>query len=131
MKLLNHGLFMLVIGTLLMQTACSTQGEMPLTNSYPLVSNTKWHYMDTDWEYDMEFISNGTLRTKHPNDKTPNNDTWRQSGEKVYFYFNNKYSTYQGSFSGDNIISGTAESKTGAVWNWKAVRVDEPTNLNK
>lgn len=90
---------------------------------YPQLSNTTWHYMDTDWEYDMEFLSNGVLRTQHPNDKTPNNDKWLQNGNNVSFSFNNGYSTYEGKFSGNDIISGTAESKTGVIWNWKAIRV--------
>jgi hypothetical protein len=129
MNTLNRGLLIILTSFSLMQTACTNKEPVKIDTGFPLVSNTKWHYMDTDWEYDMEFLSNGTLRTEHPNDRTPNNDTWKQSGDKVYFYFNDKYSTYEGSFSGNNIISGTAESKTGAIWNWKAVRV-EP-NYNK
>ncbi len=129
MKNLNRGLLIILTSFSLMQTACTNKEPLEINAGFPLVSNTKWHYMDTDWEYDIEFLPNGMLRTKHPNDRTPNNDTWKQSGDKVYFYFNDKYSTYEGTFSGSNIISGTAESKTGAIWNWKATRV-EP-NYNK
>ncbi len=131
MKTLNRGLLIILASLLLMQTACTNQEELVIGNPYPLISGTKWHYMDTDWEYDIEFLSDGTLRTQHPNDNSPNNDTWEQSGEKVYFYFNNKYSIYDGSFSGNNIISGTAESEKGAVWNWKATRIEKRLDLNK
>jgi hypothetical protein len=132
MNILNRGLLMLFISLLLLQTACTNQ-EPPVIaeNFYPVLSNTKWHYMDSDWEYDMEFLSNGTLRTEHPNDKTPNNDTWKQQDGKVYFYFNDKYSAYQGNFSGSNMISGSAKSKTGVMWNWKAVRKQNLPNFNK
>lgn len=132
MKTLNRGLLIIFTSLLLMQTAC-TNKEPPVStgtvNAFPILNNTKWHYMDSDWEYDIEFLSNGTLRTQHPNDRTPNNDVWEQNNGKVYFYFNDKYSVYQGVFSGNDIISGTAKSKTGVSWDWKAVRV-KPLNIN-
>ncbi|MCK5871346.1 MAG: hypothetical protein KAG26_00850 [Methylococcales bacterium] len=123
MKTLNYRVLFILISVFLLQSACSNQKPIIIKNPYPQLSNTTWHYIDTDWEYDMEFLSNGVLRTQHPNDKTPNNDKWLQNGNKVSFSFNNGYSNYEGKFSGNDIISGTAESKTGVIWNWKAIRV--------
>lgn len=123
MKTLNYSVLFILISVFLLQSACTNKKPVVIKNSYPQLSNTTWHYMDTDWEYDMEFLSNGVLRTQHPNDKTPNNDKWIQNRSNVSFSFNNGYSNYEGKFSGNDIISGTAESKTGVTWNWKAIRV--------
>ncbi|NOQ35439.1 MAG: hypothetical protein GQ569_06035 [Methylococcaceae bacterium] len=129
MKTLNSGLLIVFTSLLLMQTGCSTSGQKPIDekpeNVLPSLTNTKWHYMDSDWEYDIEFLPDGLMRTKHPNDRTPSNDSWQQKGEKVVFFFNEKYSVYRGKFSGRNVISGTAASKGGATWKWKAVRVEQ------
>lgn len=123
MKILNYRILFILISLVLVQTGCSNKKPVIKKNPYPQLSNTTWHYIDTDWEYNMEFLSNGILRTQHPNDKTPNNDKWQQQGYNVNFSFNNGYSTYYGKFSGNDMISGTAESKTGIIWNWKAMRV--------
>jgi hypothetical protein len=123
MKTLNYRILFILISLLLLQIGCSSKRPVIKKNPYPQLSHTTWHYIDTDWEYDMEFLSNGVLRTQHPNDKTPNNDKWLQSGYNVSFSFNNGYSNYRGKFSGNDMMSGTAESKTGVIWNWKAIRV--------
>jgi hypothetical protein len=88
------------------------------------LAGSKWHYSDNDWQYDIEFRSNGALYSSHPNDKSKDNDSWEQEGNTVRFYYNNKFSSYTGSLSGNNLMSGTATNKNGVKWNWKATRAD-------
>lgn len=124
MKTLTRGLLIVFSSLVLTMTGCKTAPVTPLVeNQTPSLSNTKWHYMDGDWEYNIEFLSNGLMRTQHPNDGTPNNDSWEQKGETVLFYFNDRYSRYRGKFVGKDIISGTATSQTGAKWEWKIQRL--------
>lgn len=87
------------------------------------IENTKWHYMDADWQYDLTFLPNNLLDSRHPNDETKDNDSWSQTGNDVYLYFNDKFSTYKGSFINENTLSGTATSTNGSTWKWKAVRI--------
>ena len=124
MKTLNKGLLILLTSVLLTLTGCgSSPTKKSAVNQTPPINNTKWHYMDSDWEYNMEFLSSGLMRTNHPNDTTPNNDNWEQKGEMVIFYFNDRYSTYRGKFINRDLISGTATSKNGATWRWKIKRL--------
>jgi outer membrane biogenesis lipoprotein LolB len=123
MKIIKTGLFVVIGSALLMMTGCSSTPATDVPAGYTL-AGTKWRYSDKDWQYDLEFSPNGTLYTTHPNDKSKGNDTWEQNGETVRFYYNNKFSTYTGSFSDNRTMSGTASNKNGANWDWKATRAD-------
>ena len=84
----------------------------------PDVEGTTWQYTDEDSDYQITFSPNGKLTTTHPNDKTPNNDTWEQSGKTIRFWFNNKYSRYKGKMKNGNTIKGKGRSVAG-VWRFK------------
>lgn len=125
MKIIKTGLFVVFTNTLLIMGGCATDTSTPVpAETAPSLSGSKWHYADQDWQYDLEFAPNGVLHTTHPNDKTKNNDTWEQDGVNVKFYYNNKYSQYKGTLSGNNLMSGTATNKKGNSWTWKATRAD-------
>jgi len=61
--------------------------------------------------YKITFKKNGVLSTTHPNDVTPDNDTWEQNRENITFWYNDKYSEYSGVRKG-NTITGTGKNKT-------------------
>lgn len=122
MKIIKTGLFVVFSSALLMMGGCATDSTVP--DSALSLVGSKWHYSDEQWQYDLEFAPNGVLRTTHPNDKSKDNDTWEQEGTNVNFYFNNKFSQYKGTISGNNLMSGTATNKKGSSWNWKAARAD-------
>jgi outer membrane biogenesis lipoprotein LolB len=121
MKILKSGLFVVFTGALLM-SGCATQTPAP--DNVASLEGTTWHYADKDWQYDLEFAPNGVLHTTHPNDKTRDNDTWEQSGETIHFYYNDKFSHYTGTVSGNNLMMGTATNKKGSSWDWKASRAE-------
>jgi len=131
MNTLKRGVFIILTSVLLMMLGCSTTQRISMkptisdeTSGETVLSlvGTKWHYVDDDWEYDIEFRTGGKLHSTHSNDKTPDNDTWEQQGMIVRFYFNNGFSTYEGKLSGDRLMFGTAKSSHGS-WNWKATRI--------
>lgn len=125
MKIIKIGLFVVVTSTLLIMAGCATDTPTPMpTEAAASLVGSKWHYADEQWQYDLEFAANGVLQSTHPNDKSKDNDTWEQDGVNVNFYFNNKYSQYKGTLSGNNLMSGTATNKKGTTWNWKATRAD-------
>lgn len=123
MKIIKTGLFIVFTNALLIMGGCATDAPVSV-DSAPSLVGSKWHYADEQWQYDVEFASNGVLHTTHPNDKTPDNDTWEQDGATVNFYFNNKFSQYKGTLSGNNMMSGSATNKKGSSWTWKATRAD-------
>ncbi|MEY4768481.1 MAG: hypothetical protein RL637_1120 [Pseudomonadota bacterium] len=114
----------LLFASVLSLTACATTGNNANSEDIPSLVGTKWHYTDKQWNYDIEFAENGVLHSRHPNDKTPDNDTWEQDRDTVKFYYNNKFSQYQGVLSGANVMSGTAKNTKGNTWEWSATRVD-------
>lgn len=121
MKIMKTTLFVVFVHASLVMSGCATNS--PTLDSSKL-EGSKWHYTDKDWQYDLEFASNGILYTTHPNDKSKGNDTWEQDGTTVLFYYNNKFSKYTGSLSANNIMSGSAKNKNGATWVWKATRAN-------
>lgn len=74
------------------------------------------------YEYELVFHPGGRLENSHPNETTPDNDTWMQSGDTVVLFFNDSYATYEGQISGD-AISGMAVNVTGGLWAWNAYRL--------
>lgn len=121
MKIIKSRLFVVYTSALFMMSGCANTS---VSDSALSLSGSTWHYADEQWQYDLEFADNGVLHSSHPNDKTRNNDSWEQDGVNVKFYYNNKYSQYKGTLSGNNVMSGTATNKRGDTWTWKASRAD-------
>lgn len=124
MKILMRGWAVPFLVTLLLITGCASNTPTVAYDAMPALTGSRWHYIDQQWEYDITFMPNGVLQSRHPHDKTRNDDTWQQNGKVVKFYFNNKYSRYQGVLAGQNLMSGTASNQRGKSWTWKATRVD-------
>lgn len=76
-------------------------------------------------EYDLIFHEAGKLMNTHPNEKTPDDDTWEAVGNKVELRFNNGYAVYRGEFSDQSHMSRTAASKAGGTWEWQAYRPEK------
>lgn len=108
--------FLLITLTITLFSSCSTY-RFKNRNDVPELEGTTWVFTSKDKTYTVTFEKNGKLSSTHPNDNTPNNDTWVQDGMVLRFYFNNKYSTYTGKFVKANLIKGTATSKAGK-WTW-------------
>jgi len=102
--------------------ACSTRKSNTASAPYELLNST-WQYSDSDNDrnYNITFARKGKLKSTHPNDVTPDNDTWEQNGENVRFFFNNKYATYEGKFYGKDTIKGSANNKLN-TWSFLLVR---------
>ncbi|MBK7763463.1 MAG: hypothetical protein IPI46_08815 [Bacteroidetes bacterium] len=76
--------------------------------------HTKWKYVDTDWQYEIEFKKNGQLLTTHPNDHSIGNDTWVQSDKQINFYYNDKFAIYKGKLVTEDTIKGSGMNKKGS-----------------
>ena len=63
-----------------------------LTESEISISGSTWEYSDEDWTYQIEFDENGKIKSTHPNDSTPENDTWNQLRNRIHFEFNDGFS---------------------------------------
>lgn len=113
----------LLLCTVALMNACSSRKNSSATNAYNLLNST-WQYSDSDNDrrYNITFARKGKLKSTHPNDVTPDNDTWEQNGENVRFYFNDKYATYEGKFYGPDSIKGSAGNKQ-TSWSFLLVRI--------
>jgi hypothetical protein len=94
---------------------------------FDLLGST-WLYRDDmaeeSVEFDITFNEAGSLYNTHPNDNTPDNDTWTQDGTSVTMSFNDGYAICQGTISSDGThIEGTATNEVGKTWNWTAERI--------
>ncbi len=76
------------------------------------------------YRYDIVFHPGGRLENHHPNDRTPDNDTWEQRGSTVILKFNNSYITYTGQFENPRTLKGEALNIRGLQFPWKAERID-------
>lgn len=127
MKPLNNGLTLTCFGLLLALTGCASAPEPPLEGlQEPAINltNTRWHYVDSELDYDIEFLPEGMMRSHHPRESTPNDDGWEQSGKMVNIYMNNRYSVLRGQLSDNRQMTGTARNQEGVTWKWKAERLD-------
>ena len=93
-----------------------------LTESEISVTGSTWEYTDEDWTYQIEFIENGTIKSTHPNDNTPENDSWNQSRNQIHFEFNDGFSKYDGKMKTIDLIVGNGKSTSGK-WKWKMKRI--------
>ena len=76
--------------------------------------------------YLVTFARGGRLICTHPNDTTPDNDTWSQVGAKVRLAFNNSYAEYDLQFDDWTNIRGDAKNVTGLTWAASLVREPAP-----
>jgi hypothetical protein len=73
-------------------------------------------------EYELIFHENGRLENTHPNDKTPDNDTWELTRTEIILRFNDGYAIFRGKFKDYNTMFGIARNITGISWEWIAYR---------
>jgi len=84
-----------------------------LTSSY-------WYYSDDDdVHYEIYFRPDGHISSYHPNDATPENDYWKQKGNTIRLYMNDRHASYKGQIINDTTMLGKGKSK-GFRWTWKA-----------
>ncbi len=83
------------------------------------LASSYWKYSDNDIEYEIYFRPDGHVASYHPNDATPENDYWKQHGNRITFYMNDRYATYKGKKINDSTLIGQGKSK-GFQWTWKA-----------
>jgi len=105
----------------------TVQVEPPVGQAVDL-TGTRWRISYVDpvteqyREFDLIFNPGGVLRNTHPNDTTPDNDTWEQFNTTVVIRFNNNYATYTAEIDGDNML-GTAININDVRWPWEAYRL--------
>lgn len=106
------------IFSLFVLSSCSIFNKNKYTSD---LTGSTWNIKASGREYTITFKLGGVLASTHPNDVTPDNDTWEQNGANVTFYFNDKYATYKGKFVAKDKIEGTAKNKekTWPFWLWK------------
>ncbi len=100
---------------------CSPKGKLSLTEVSLL--GTTWKYSDKDKSYKVEFGKKGKLKSTHPNDITPDNDFWKQSGNRLHFELNDGYAKYDGKIESSNLIKGTAKNSAKKSWKWTMKRI--------
>lgn len=90
------------------------------------VAGTTWAGTDSDGAYyEFMFQASGALHYKSPTGVFKNG-TWTQTGEKIYFEMNDKYSEYRGTIAGDT-MAGKASNTAGRKWTWVVKRKSEAT----
>ena len=107
-----------VLGMTLFISGCATFRQR---NNFDNLTGTKWLYSDKDWTYEVYFKKNGKLLTTHPNDKTKGNDYWEQSNTTVDFYYNDKYSIYNGKQVGQDTIVGIGRNQND-TWEFRMTK---------
>lgn len=110
----------LIPSILIILTGCNPLKNV--TESEISVEGSTWEYYDEDWTYQIEFKENGKIKSTHPNDNTPENDSWTQSGSEIHFEFNDGFSNYDGKMKSVNLITGIGKSTSGK-WEWKMKRI--------
>jgi hypothetical protein len=99
----------------------------------PLVG-TQWHIEYTSKvsvkNKTIEFLENGTFRYVGSPQSTPENETWESETVDgiIRFYFNNKYSTYEGRRTDNRTMIGKSQNIKGKSWTWRATMVNPPKN---
>lgn len=113
-----------IAAIILFHVVAGCASKKPVVRESGLVG-TKWRivYDDPDGHKDHEllFLSGGKISFRHPNDMTPDNDTWSQEGNQITLSVNSGYVIYTGTMEGDR-ISGSALNIMRAKWNWVATR---------
>lgn len=74
----------------------------------------------------IEFLENGTFRYVGSPQTTPENETWDAETDDgvIRFYFNNKYSTYEGRRVDNRTMVGESKNVKGKTWTWRATMVN-------
>jgi hypothetical protein len=119
------------IGNILsLATPTPTITPSPTPRPFPTADEmvgTRWtvsYYIPGEGSYDHEMVfrENGRLEFRHPNDTTPDNDTWEMAGSQVILSINDSFVTYTGEFIDYDTISGIAVNVRGLTWDWTAHR---------
>ena len=107
--------FIIIVITMTLLSSCYSYRYKNL--KAPLIEGTTWVFSSKYRTYEITFEKDGKISSTHQNDNTPENDFWEQDGMVLNFYFNDKYSSYEGKFNREDLIKGTATSKKGK-WKW-------------
>ncbi len=119
----------------------SAYGPMPPAKSGPMtaadnlisgkpgsnsIAGTTWTYTDLSMgstpHMRLEFQAGGNLRAIWlASSTTYDHCSWKQTGDTIYFQFDNQYQQFHGRISGST-MTGTATNKPGISWNWMAAR---------
>jgi hypothetical protein len=107
--------------------ATPTPTQPPPTPTPVDFTGTHWFIYYTEpggtyYEYDLILHPGGRMENFHPNESTPNNDAWMQSGDTLVLLFNDAYATYEGQVVGDT-VAGTATNIAGGTWTWEGYRL--------
>jgi len=122
---MKHFLLAAAAASLLFTAAYDQKGKQAGFTGGDDLTGTEWtiRYSNSDgnMEYGLLFHENGRLENHHPNEATPENDKWEQTGRTVIMKINDAYVTYTGTING-NAIEGSAVNIKKNSWKWKAVR---------
>lgn len=77
----------------------------------------------------IEFLQGGKFRVVKGVQSTPDDETWEPADQDgvIRFYFNNKYSTYEGRRVDNRTMIGKSHNIKGKTWTWRATMVDPPS----
>jgi hypothetical protein len=108
-------------------TSTATDTPTPRWQMGDDLVGTRWTLVydapqDGHQEYDIIFHEGGRLETFHPNDRTPDNDTWKLVGSKITLCMNDCFAMYTGEFLDADTMAGTAENDNHESWAWTAYR---------
>lgn len=85
------------------------------------LEGTTWRYTAEAYnrDYLLSFLAQGRLLSKHPNERSPDNDFWEQRGNKLQFSYNDGYSVSTGYLVRPDYIKGNSRNKKGEEWVWE------------
>jgi len=90
------------------------------------IINCKWAYSEdkeANLKYEITFLENGIFQSTHPNERTPDNDTWEIINNQLHFYSNNKYAHYTCTYASENILKGSSKNVKDLTWNWELRKI--------
>jgi hypothetical protein len=127
MKYFIYCLAALALGLTLFSIGCSTTSPSSIETTVVDISDSRWtlSFHNPKFgkkEFDLVFYADGKLGYLSPANTTPDNDFWEQIGNKVILKVNYGFAIYEGELINPNTLAGTATSKTGGTWEWKASR---------
>jgi hypothetical protein len=125
---LNNLIIIVLILVLLPIVGCTTNKQVlnsSSTFSEWVIAGSRWLYTDYEREKIIIFWENGILKTFETDgiEYGDDEDFWEQNGKEIYFYYSNKFSTYEGLFVTNNLIKGIGKNAINS-WEFELKRIE-------
>ena len=114
----------LFLAGMLLQAGCTSTKSLTTSSLQGSAWMLSYHIPRIgDRHFKIEFLKKGMLVNHHPNETTPENDTWHVEADTIHMSINDNYTLYEGRMVSNNQMKGTAKNKVDEVWEWVATRI--------